>query len=109
MKTNGAVLMTSEPRSEAERRKSNGLLVERVFAQHIYRALIRALVGEKGKNQRFKLSKQKIKWLARTFVREGIGAQEEAYVCLYPAYDEETDKQHLVHKSTLGICQCGQP
>ena len=92
---------TFEPSSNWDRRAFFKPILERIFAQQIYAAVIRALVAcqkdEEG-DPVLKFSKNDIEWLSRTFTREGIGAQEEAYVCMSPAYDYRTDdpaKKHM--------------
>ena len=82
-------LVTSEPLAAPEKRKFVKVIVERIFAQQIYTAVIRALVnyGNAEGPGSFGLSKVEIDWLARTFYREKLGSQEHAYVCMWPAYD----------------------
>ena len=85
-----------EPTNNWDRRAFFKPILERIFAPQIYAAVIQALVACK-KNEEGKpflrFSKADIIWLSRTFTRENIGAQEEAYVCMFPAYDYTKDKE----------------
>ena len=89
-------VQTFEPTNNWDRRAFFKPILERIFAQLIYAAVIRALVACK-KNEEGKpclrFSKVDIIWLSRTFTRENIGAQEEAYVCMFPAYDYRKDDE----------------
>ena len=87
---------TFEPTSNWERREFFKPILERIFAQQIYAAVIRALVAcQKDENGRpvLRFSREDINWLSRTFTRENIGAQEEAYVCMFPSYDYHKDSE----------------
>jgi hypothetical protein len=93
-----------EPTSNWDRRAFFKPILERIFAQQIYASVIRALVAcQKDENEDpvCRFSKNDVEWLSRTFTREGIGAQEEAYVCMFPAYDHTKDAPAASHIEKL--------
>ena len=85
-----------------EWRYSVSAVVERIFAQRIYRNFIYTLCDiievEYGENE-FGLDKSQIEWLVNSFVRDGLGAREEGYFCIFPLWKEEEKTEE-----TIEIC-----
>lgn len=84
-----------EPKKPREQREAFKTVVEQIFAHQIYASVVRALVdSQKDKGiQVLKFTKEDITWPGQTFTREKLGSLEQAYVCLFPAYDILKDKE----------------
>ena len=71
-----------------DRQKFLKTMAEQIFIQEIYSAVIRGLIAQGG----FVLRTDEIRYLAGTFAKENLGSQEEAVVCLAPAWVHTTHK-----------------
>ena len=60
-------------------------VVERIFAQRIFMAVISSLMELEGAKTPKGFKQSEMEWLAQTFVRERLGSNEEAYFCMFPA------------------------
>lgn len=81
-------------------------LVQRIFAQLIYIDFIytlRDVLSDDTNGPMFRLNRDQIAWLNKTFVREGLGTAEQGNLCLFPVWDRELDRENERSSERLTI------
>ena len=85
-----------EASKQEEWRSSVSTLVERIFAQRIYRNFIDSLceliqVGCGLKD--FGINKTQIEFLNNSFVRDKLGSKEQGYLCMFPLWNGQDERE----------------
>lgn len=83
-------LEDDKPYEKTEWRKNVSPIVQQIFAQKIYIDFVYSLrsLSKSDPKISFRLKKEQIDWLVKTFVRENLGTMEQGNVCLFPLWEQ---------------------